>query len=187
MYIKKIYAFLLTIFLTPLLAGLYGIIHDQFTYTICHEYYTKFKFYQLGLVDMGTEAILPDPRIAVAAVGFMATWWTGVFIGIGNALVGLLQKDNKIMLKMILKATLITIIITVLTGIVGLCYGKFYLAKTGVNWWLPNNLIDKEAFIAVGSMHNFSYLGGAIGLFAGMAYQTIYAIRSRKLSPAKAH
>ena len=51
-----------------------------------------------------------------------------------------------------------------------MAYGKFSLAETGVDWWLPENLIDKKNFIAVGSMHNFSYLGGLIGLVAGIIY-----------------
>ncbi|HTD97959.1 MAG TPA: hypothetical protein VK668_01680 [Mucilaginibacter sp.] len=178
---KKFLILLLILLTTPLIAGLYGIIHDQFTYTISHEYFTKFKFYQFGLVDTDKEAILPNPRIAVAAVGFMATWWTGIIIGIGHGLTGLIQRNASAMLNVVVKATLITLIITALSGLIGLCYGKFYLAYTDVNWWFPDNLIDKKAFIAVGSMHNFSYLGGLVGLIAGMGYQIFKARHDRKI------
>src|SRR2546421_307370 len=104
---KKSLIFLVTLILSPLVAGLYGVLHDQLTYTICHEYYTKYKFYQFGLADIGTEAILSNPRLSVAIVGFMATWWTGILIGIGNGMVGLMHKDNSVMIAMIFKATLI--------------------------------------------------------------------------------
>lgn len=48
-------------------------------------------------------------------------------------------------------------------AIIGFLWGKYRLIKTGVDWWLPDNLTDKNSFIIVGSIHNFSYLGGAIG------------------------
>ena len=85
--------------LAPLIGGLYGILHDQLTYTISPEYYTKFKFYQFGLMDIGNEAIFPNTRIEVSAVGFMATWWMGLPIGLILGLVGLVHKDNKQMFR----------------------------------------------------------------------------------------
>jgi hypothetical protein len=173
---KRLLVFLFIIFLAPFISGLYGIIHDQVTYTICPEYYTKFKFYQFGLIDLGDEALFPNPRIRVSQVGFLATWWMGLPIGIILGLVGLTIKDNKEMFKTTLKAFLITIIIAFFTGLIGLIIGKLYLADVGVSWRLPNNLVDKAGFIAVGSMHNFSYLGGLTGLIAGI----IYILRRRK-------
>lgn len=167
---KKILTLLLIIVIAPLIGGLYGILHDQLTYTISPEYYTKFKFFQFGLMDLGNEAILPNPRLGVSVVGFMATWWMGLPIGIILGLVGLIHKDSKQMLHTTMKAILITVVIAFATGLVGLAFGKFYLADTGVNWWLPDNLIDTKNFIAVGSMHNFSYLGGLTGLIAGVIY-----------------
>ncbi len=173
---KRIFLLLLIIGLGPLIGGLYGIIHDQLTYTISPEYYTKFKFYQFGLMDIGNEAIFPNPRLEVSAVGFMATWWMGLPIGLILGLVGLTIKDNKQMFRITLKAFVLTTIVAFITGLIGLAYGKFVLAETGVSWWLPENLINKKNFIAVGSMHNFSYIGGLTGLIAGI----IYIIRQRK-------
>lgn len=167
---KKFLTLLLIITIAPLIGGLYGILHDQLTYTISPEYYTKFKFYQFGLVDTGNEAILPNPRVEVSVVGFLATWWMGIPIGLILGLVGLIHKDNIQMLNATMKAIVLTVIVTFATGLIGLIYGKFYLAETGVDWWLPENLIDIKNFIAVGSMHNFSYLGGLNGLIAGSIY-----------------
>jgi len=179
---KRYQVLLLTIILTPILAGIYGVLHDEFTYTISNEYFTKFKFYQFELADGGKEAILPNPRLAVAVVGFMATWWTGIFIGFGHALTGLIQKDAKTMLRVIIHATLITILTAIIVGLIGLVYGRFYLSNVGVNWWLPDNLVDKKSFIMVGSMHNFSYLGGVIGLIIGIIYQIIISKKVKNLT-----
>lgn len=173
---KKFITLFLIIAIAPVIGGLYGILHDQLTYTISPEYYTKFKFYQFGLMDFGNEAIFPNPRIEVSVVGFMATWWMGLPIGLILGLVGLVHKNNKQMFRATIGAIVVTVIVAFATGLIGLAYGKLYLADTGVNWWLPDNLIDKKNFIAVGSMHNFSYLGGLTGVIAG----TIYSIRRKR-------
>ena len=156
--------------LALLVGGLYGIINDEFTYTLSQEYYTKFKFYQFRLAFDGNEAILPHPRLAVAQVGFMATWWMGMLIGLILSLVGLSLPNAKTMFVTLAKTLVLVLSITFILALAGLCYGWWHLSQTGVTWWLPHNLINTKAFIAVGSMHNFSYLGGIAGLLCGIAY-----------------
>ena len=51
-----------------LIAGAYGILHDQITYTISPEYFTKLKFEQFHYANFG----LPR-RVFVGEVGFLAT------------------------------------------------------------------------------------------------------------------
>jgi hypothetical protein len=51
--------------------------------------------------------------------------------------------------------------------------------RTGVSWWLPSNLVDKPAYITVGSIHNFSYIGGVVGLVAGIIFLMIKYVRLR--------
>jgi len=171
---KSILTFLLLILISCLLAGVYGILHDQLTYSISTEYYTKFKFLQFGFIDAGEEAILPHPRIYVSIVGFLATWWMGLFVGGFLALLAFIHSDTKQMFTITLKSFLLTMLIAFLTGLVGLAYGYFVLAdrprEEFYNWYIPNNLVDVKSFITVGSMHNFSYLGGLIGLVVGMIY-----------------
>jgi len=52
---------------------MYGIIHDQITYSISPEYYTKFKFYQFGLIKSPNDFV-HNPRQMAIIVGIMATW-----------------------------------------------------------------------------------------------------------------
>lgn len=152
------------------MAGIYGIIHDQFTYTVSAEYYTKFKFYQFGLATQGNEALFPTPRIQVAGVGFMATWWTGIPIGLILGLVGLVHNNGKSMLRISLKALMINLLIALGIGIIGLLVGLYILNTDALNWHFPENLVNKDSFVAVGSMHNFSYIGGAVGLIIAVLY-----------------
>lgn len=55
-----------------LFAGIYGILHDQVTYTLAPEYFTRFKFTQFSYANFG----LSD-RLFVAIIGVLATWWVG--------------------------------------------------------------------------------------------------------------
>ncbi|MEJ8802153.1 hypothetical protein [Pontibacter sp. H249] len=172
----KFLILLLILVIAPLLGGIYGIAHDQLTYSISPEYYTKFKFYQFGLMDMGNEAIFPNPRLEVSYVGFLATWWMGVPIGLILGLVGLIHRDGKSMFKATMKAFSVTMLVAFITGLLGLAYGYFCLSATSIDWWLPENLIDKVSFVSVGSMHNFSYMGGLVGMIVGV----VLSIKEKK-------
>lgn len=173
---KKILILGLIIILTPILAGLYGIIHDQLTYSISDEYFTKFKFYQFELVDEGAKIGIPE-RQGAAIVGFLATWWTGIPIGIILGFLGLIHNDWKNMFKIVFKSLILTLIVAFVVGLLGLLYGKLFLIKSDLScWYIPDNLIDREQFILVGSMHNFSYIGGLVGL----TFAIIYQIKQRR-------
>ena len=171
---KKFLTLILIVVITALTSGIYGAIHDQLTYTISPEYYTKFKFIQFKPVDEEPEAHLSNPRLWVAAIGVMATWWMGILIGFVLGLVGLTHTNWKTMLRVTLRAFVITMSIAFIIGIIGLIYGRLFLANDPIesfsNWFIPDNIIDFKSFVTVGSMHNFSYAGGIIGLVAGIVY-----------------
>lgn len=173
---RKFGVFTSSIFIAILTAGIYGIIHDQITYSISPEYFTKFKYKQFGFEPEW----FGGHRQTVAAIGFLATWWMGLFIGIPLGLLSLIFPDHKSMSAILSKAISIVLVVTVLTAMLGLIYGRFYLTKTGVDWWLPDDLIDRSAFITVGSIHNFSYLGGGIGLLVAIGYLLFRKIRSKQ-------
>ena len=176
--------FLLTLLCVPLIAGLYGILHDQLTYSISEEYYTRFKFIQFGMWEADPPAVFSNPRTYVSIVGFRATWWTGLVIGPFIALVGFIHRDARVMLRANFKAIGITLLITALTGLTGLCYGWWFLSDGSVNRYMPEGLLDRRHFIMVGSMHNFSYMGGALGLIGGIVYHFLVKLRSRQQTHA---
>ncbi len=178
---KRLLSFILVLIIAPIIAGIYGIINDQITYTISPEYYTKFKFIQFNLIgnwslgeNIGTinspEIKLENPRIGASIVGFLATWWVGLIIALVLGVLGLFYKDYKLMLKIILKSFLMVTLVSFIIGISGLLYGKMFLINNRPNWYFPDNLMDFDNFIMVGSMHNFSYMGGIIALIIGVIY-----------------
>lgn len=178
---NKFFSFLLIIITASILGGIYGIIHDQITFTISEEYYTKFKFIQFkldyywGLGEQVGSPSLPElslqnPRFGAVIVGTLATWWVGLIIGIILGLVGLIHKNGKLMFSVTLKAIILTTGIALTTGLFGLVYGYIFLIDNPPNWYIPNHVLNRQLFIMVGSMHNFSYLGGFIGLIFGVRY-----------------
>lgn len=74
------------------------------------------------------------------------------------------------MRKALQKAVLIVFCVALGFGLIGFLYGRFVVSRTGVDWWLPEDLTDRNAFITVGSIHNFSYLGGLAGLISGIFF-----------------
>lgn len=186
----KLLFLLLIIFLSPFIAGLYGGLHDQVTYTVSPEYFTKFKFYQFGLEDNGLATA--STRLKAAIVGVLATWWFGFPIGVLLGLVGLIHDNARAMIKYVAKAFLLALAVTALTPVVAL---PFYIVEpyfSSVNselyqpvlpWFVPDGvqIIDAFSFYIVGIIHSYSYLGGLLGMMAGIIYQV------RKYRKNKAH
>ena len=163
---KKLGTLVILIFLSTIVAGIYGIIHDQFTFTISSEYFTVYKFDQFNFTDWGNNS----PRLTTALIGFLATWWVGLIIGIFQATVGLIHKSSRLMFKMVLNAIGITLVTAVLFALVGGVVGYFNTMGE-FECCFPYDIIERRNFRIVGYIHNFSYFGGEIGCVIGLAYQ----------------
>ena len=93
--LKKILCLFIIAISASLIAGIYGILHDQISYTVSPEYYTKFKFIQFNLANENNIEKIKNPRILVSIVGFLATWWFGLILGFILGLTTLRQKNCK--------------------------------------------------------------------------------------------
>jgi len=152
-------------------AGLYGAIHDQISYTASPDYFHAFKFYQFNI---------PTPlqnRLGAAIVGWEATWWMGLLIGLPLLTIGLILPDARTYAARCLIAFGA---VTATALIVGL--GALALATATIRTeadvpvrLMPPGVADPVAFARVGMMHNFSYLGGFLGIVTG----GLYLIRAR--------
>ncbi len=72
-----------------LISGLYGMLHNQISYTVAPEYFHAFKFDQFAIPN-GLHN-----RIGASIVGWQASWWMGLIIGVPILLVGLIMPDAK--------------------------------------------------------------------------------------------
>lgn len=177
---RKFAIFLLIVGVAIVIAAIYGVGHDQVTYSISPEYYTKYKFIQFNLADSGAAQHMTQPRSAVVMVGVKASWWMGAIIGAVLGLFALFFRDSDRMFQSAIQALGIVLLVAIVSALFGYQYGHGTLAVRGVSWWIPPNVVDRPAFITAGTIHNASYLGGAIGLLAGIIFLLIKNARLRK-------
>jgi len=161
-----------------LFAGTFGIIHDQITYTVSPEYYTKFKFRQFGLLD----SPLPE-RLRVVQVGFLASWWMGIPIGVLVGAVGFIHHGHRRMLQVTLRSFVLVVAFTLLVGLIGLTYGIFRTSSIDLanyqGWFIPPDVVDLRRYLCVGYMHNASYIGGALSIIVAWIYHVVVRVRTK--------
>jgi hypothetical protein len=115
---KKLGMFLLFLPAAGLVAGLFGMIHDQISYSISNGYFTKFNFIQFHLLDLD----VPE-RIRVAEVGFLASWWMGVPLGLLCGLAGFVQRSPALMQRALIWPLLAIPAFALTFALAGLAYG----------------------------------------------------------------
>ena len=145
-------------------AGGYGAVHNQISYTVAPEYFTQFKFHQFGIDDS-----VPD-RTGAAIVGWHAAWWMGIGIGIVLIPLGLLIPGTaKEFFWSMIHVFWIVAITTLVVGLVALLIAFLTIDPDSVEEFtrFNNQIVDDAAFARAGTMHNFSYIGGFVGIVTG--------------------
>ncbi|WP_405370224.1 hypothetical protein [Nonlabens sp. Asnod2-A12] len=175
--IKKVFTTIIVTVIAIIAASIYGIVHDQISYSISPEYFTKLKFLQFGLNEYG----LNSERMNVAIIGILSTWWTGLLGGLIHGLVGLIQPKD-IIWKSIFGAIVRTFTFTILLGLLGVIFGWFIISEFNTEWLIPASVINRKAFLTVGTMHTCSYAGGLIGLMIGIVYQVKLKLKHKSNS-----
>jgi hypothetical protein len=176
---RKFLTFCLYLVASLAVAGVFGVLHDQISYTVSPEYYTKFKFIQFGL----TESALPD-RLRAAQVGFLASWWMGVPLGLLTGIAGFIHRDARVMQRALGWTLLVMLAFVLVFALCGLVYGFFQTADFDLavysGWFVPNGLVDARRFICVGYMHNSAYLGGALAIPIAWLFNFMYRWRTAR-------
>ena len=175
----KFSVFVLFIMLSIVVSGLYGAVHNQISYTVAPEYFTKFKFNQFDLVDTR----LPD-RVRASMVGFFASWWMGIPIGVLLGAAGFMHRGWRRMLRFLLWSMLLVIAFTFLFGLAGLLYGYIRTAHIEIAeyryWYIPEDVSNMRRFLCVDYMHNASYLGGVLAILAAWTFHIIVRVRTKE-------
>ncbi len=145
------------------IAGVYGIFHDQITYSISPEYFTKLKFDQFRHADFG----LGD-RVFASTIGFLATWWVGFIAGwfLARRLIPRQPRDQAY--RQIRKGIICIMAFGLSFGIVAYAYGLWRGPDADYSSWTwafrELKITDTWSFVRVAYIHNAGYLGGLIGL-----------------------
>ena len=145
------------------LAGFYGIIHDQFTFTISSEYFTQIKFKQFHYADFGM-----GNRAFVCSIGFLATWWVGLFAGWILSRSVLSANDKTVGAKKVKLGFCIifgtAVITAVLVGLYTQATTNFYDHASWAATFDYYNIKNFREFMQVVYIHYASYFGGLVGL-----------------------
>jgi len=166
---KRVPAMLAITFLGAALAGVYGALHDQLSYSIAREYFTKMKFQQFWYADFG----LPQ-RVYASEVGFLASWWVG---GIGGWLLARIGLDGfppAMRRRYVAKAFAIVFGTAVIIGGAGLLLGTIAVHQSDLQDWKEFkdafDLQDLPGFVIVAYLHAASYLGALVGVIVAGVY-----------------
>jgi hypothetical protein len=158
------------------MAGIYGFLHDQISYTVSPEYFTHLKFIQFNIPES------LHNRLGAGLVGIKATWWMGIVIGIILIPIGLIIPGWNNYKTIMLQAFIFVLIIAIVTGIIALFYGLMTYNLNNLPLFnIPDGVKDRIKFCVVGNMHNFSYIGGLAGTIFGIIYIIIKNIEIRKI------
>ena len=145
------------------IAGAYGILHDQITYTLSAEYYTEVKFKQFAYADLGA-----GPRVFAGTVGFLATWWVGMIVGWFLARLAVPRFEGGDVRRLVARGFAVVFGGACAGGMGGYLFGRWQTADGVPAFWRrlvrELDLEQPREFIVVANVHNFGYLGALLGL-----------------------
>jgi hypothetical protein len=146
-----------------LIAGTFGIVHDQITYTISPEYFTRMKFDQFRAADFGFPR-----RVFVAEIGFLATWWVGLIAAWFLSRIALPKFESPE--KRVINAMAVIVGVTTAFAIFGYFSGPILFGNRA-DWREALDsmgVIHATAFNRVAAIHLGSYAGAFLGWIAMM-------------------
>lgn len=146
-----------------LTAGVYGALHNQISYTVSPEYFTKFKFIQFNIPESSHN------RIGASIVGWLASWWMGLLLGAILIPMGHVLSKSSGYLRAMMRVYGVVAVTAMATGLLALAISLVAVSPDSVREIIVyhNVIADPVAFMRAGTMHNFSYLGGLLGVVTG--------------------
>jgi len=159
-------------------AGVFGMIHNQVSYTIGPDYFHRYKFIQFNVIETF------PPRLAALIIGWKASWWMGLIIGVPLFTFALLARDKADYASLCFKA-FVTVLVTILLVDSATIIAAFAVLTpenlpprfTGPGDW------DHLGFARAGLLHDASYLGAILGLLLAALRMVIQIRRARRIQP----
>lgn len=146
-----------SLILCPIIAGIYGMLHDQITFTISAEYFLYFKALR--------KTTLPH-RLAASIIGWNGTWWLGLFAAIILVLLYLIKRNTDHLIKNVVSNALWIICISAAAGIVGGVVGFIFPTQSGefFDFAMRHNVEYYTAYFSVWMIHWGGYIGSVVGI-----------------------
>jgi hypothetical protein len=172
---------LIVVLLAIVVCAAFGALHNQVSYTVSPDYFHAFKFYQFEIAEPLRN------RWGASLVGIGASWWMGVPLGLILGIPTLLQPTRRGFVLATALSIVTMLVVTVATGALGFALADSAVeppARFEIYEGVP--VQDPAAFWRAGSMHNFSYLGAALGLVPALCVQgLVWRSEVRRTRPEK--
>jgi len=160
--------------------GLYGIFHDQVTFSISPEYFTRLKFDQFRYADPGTG---PE-RLFAGIIGFLASWWVGALTAWILSRVSLFHERRIAPFPEMIRAFSLVFLTSMLTAVGGWIWGLWRQGtgydESWIDFMSSLGVEDETAFMTVAYIHNASYLGGVSGSVIALIY--LARVRGKRIA-----
>lgn len=152
------------------MAGIYGVVHDQITYSISKEYFTRFKFIQFYYAEPASGS----EREFAGRIGFLASWWVGALTAWVIARISLKQNGELPNWRKMAKGFLMVFATSALVAAGGGFFGEWKTGSGGAVEKVESlgfvGIEDAASFLIVGYIHNGSYIGGVLGTILAIIF-----------------
>lgn len=169
----RIFIFIILLIMAPAIAGIYGFIHDQITFSISEEFFTKVRFNEFDLPKNWS------PAIKAGIIGIFTAAKAGIPLGIVLTAVGKIHRKDSDLLSYTVYAYMITMFTAFACTLIAI-----YLPQTPERLMeavtLPMNINDPISFQRVVTINNFGYAGGVIGMLMGISLQIFFYKKNLK-------
>lgn len=146
-------------------AGVYGVVHHQIAFAVAPEAFDE---------DLFERHRLPDGkrgRTGAAVVGVGESWWLGLVVGPPVAGFGLIVPGRRTYVKHSLIGFGIVGGVALLTGVAALLVSSVWSTDASLrDVWCPLGVTDRVAYVSVGTMRDFAFIGAGVGVFCAWAY-----------------
>jgi len=176
---KKVMLIPVLLAMGGIIAGTYGVLHNQISYTVSPDYFHEFKYHQFRL-----NPSMPG-RMGASIVGWNASWWTGIVIGIFLVPIGCVVPGAKRYFLGVLRSYAVVALTALTVGLSALLIAYISIEPESVGEIVRygNAISHPVEFARAGTMHNFSYLGGLTGILTGIIW--IIIERKRAIQSAE--
>lgn len=148
--------------MSVMIAGVYGALHNQLSYSVGSSYFHDFKFAQFGISTDWQN------RFGASLVGWRASWWMGLLVGLPAFLLGyVILRNPQRFLAAGVTSVAAVICCVLLFSMGGLILGMI-APQHAANLPLPAGITDTESFLRAALMHEASYYGGFVGVLVAL-------------------
>ncbi|MEM7240556.1 MAG: hypothetical protein AAF429_00065 [Pseudomonadota bacterium] len=143
-------------------AGAFGMVHNQLSFAAAPTYFFDLKFYQFRIPSTDHNAW------GAALVGWQASWWMGGLLGLVLVIAGFRISAHKIFAGAFVKIAFCAVLVALTIAICTLFLAQRFLDQQDIPEILNSyGSSDPLAFFHAAVMHEASYYGSVLGLVIG--------------------